>query len=200
MGINYQANALAANAVVQRIRALGAKARAAQADVAKKEQVQAMFADVGQLGDLQDLVNSAGVVDIAFRVDAMTVARFERMFDTNVIGVMVRAREAVLRISTLHSGAGGAIVSFSSVASPLGSADQYVDYTASKGAIDSSTAELAREWRLRGLASTRYALASLILKSTPHEASPSAHGNSQRPFPCIGPVQPNKSPVPFCGF
>jgi NAD(P)-dependent dehydrogenase (short-subunit alcohol dehydrogenase family) len=97
------------------------------------------------------LVNSAGVVDVASRVDAMTVTRLKRMFDTNVVGSMVCAREAVLRMSTRHGGAGGAIVNLSSVAATLGSAGQYVDYAASKGAIDTFTVGLAREVAAEGI-------------------------------------------------
>ena len=152
VAVNYHANAQAANQVVQQIRSLGATAIAVQADVAKEEQVLAMFATVdAQLGPLRALVNSAGVVDVASRVDAMTVARLRRMFDTNVIGSMLCAREAVLRMSTRHGGAGGAIVNLSSVAATLGGAGQYVDYAASKGAIDSFTVGLAREVAAEGI-------------------------------------------------
>ena len=152
VAVNYHANAQAANQVVQQIRSLGATAIAVQADVAKEEQVLAMFATVdAQLGPLRALVNSAGVVDVASRVDAMTVARLRRMFDTNVIGSMLCAREAVLRMSTRHGGAGGAVVNLSSVAATLGGAGQYVDYAASKGAIDSFTVGLAREVAAEGI-------------------------------------------------
>jgi NAD(P)-dependent dehydrogenase (short-subunit alcohol dehydrogenase family) len=91
------------------------------------------------------LVNSAGVVDHAQRVEAMSVPRLERMMRTNVIGSMVCAREAIGRLSIRHGGQGGAIVNLSSVAARLGGAGQYVDYAASKGAIDSFTIGLARE-------------------------------------------------------
>ncbi len=152
VAVNYHANAQSANQVVQQIRSLGATAIAVQADVAKEEQVLAMFATVdAQLGPLRALVNSAGVVDVASRVDAMTVARLRRMFDTNVIGSMLCAREAVLRMSTRHGGAGGAVVNLSSVAATLGGAGQYVDYAASKGAIDSFTVGLAREVAAEGI-------------------------------------------------
>jgi len=152
VAVNYRANALAANEVVSQIRTLGGEALALQADVAKEEQVLTMFAIIdARLGPLRALVNSAGVVDVACRVDAMTVARLKRMFDTNVIGSMVCAREAVLRMSTRRGGAGGAIVNLSSVAATLGSAGQYVDYAASKGAIDSFTVGLAREVAAEGI-------------------------------------------------
>jgi NAD(P)-dependent dehydrogenase (short-subunit alcohol dehydrogenase family) len=152
VAVNYQSNALAADDVVRQVRTLGAKAMAIQADVAQEDQVLAMFAAIDrQLGPLRALVNSAGVVDVACRVDAMTVARLKRIFNTNVIGSMVCAREAVLRMSTRHGGAGGAIVNLSSVAATLGSAGQYVDYAASKGAIDTFTVGLAREVAAEGI-------------------------------------------------
>jgi NAD(P)-dependent dehydrogenase (short-subunit alcohol dehydrogenase family) len=90
-------------------------------------------------------------VDVACRVESMTVARLKRMFDTNVIGSMVCAREAVKRMSTRFGGSGGAIVNLSSVAASLGSAGQYVDYAASKGAIDTFTIGLAREVAAEGI-------------------------------------------------
>ena len=146
VAVNYQHNAAAAQAVVQQIEAAGGTALAVQADVAHEDQVLSMFATIdARLGRLSALVNSAGVVDVASRVDAMSVARWKRMFDTNVIGSMLCAREAVKRMSTLHGGSGGAIVNLSSVAATLGSPGQYVDYAASKGAIDSFTVGLARE-------------------------------------------------------
>lgn len=152
VAVNYQTNTAAADQVVQQIRALGATAIAVQADVAIEEQVLAMFAAVdAQLGPLRALVNSAGVVDVTSRLDTMTVARLKRMFDTNVIGSMVCAREAVRRMSTRHGGVGGAIVNLSSVAATLGSAGQYVDYAASKGAIDTFTVGLAREVAVEGI-------------------------------------------------
>lgn len=146
VAVNYRANRAAADAVVAQIRAQGGTAIAVQADVAHEDQVLAMFAAVdAQLGRLTALVNNAGVVDVTARVDEMDVARLRRMFETNVIGSIVCAREAVRRMSTRHGGAGGSIVNVSSAASRLGSAHQYVDYAASKGAIDSFTIGLARE-------------------------------------------------------
>jgi NAD(P)-dependent dehydrogenase (short-subunit alcohol dehydrogenase family) len=152
VAVNYRSNAPAADAVVRQIRAQGGTAIAVQADVAEETQVLDLFAAVdAQLGPLRALVNSAGVVDVACRVEAMGVARMRRMFNTNVIGSMVCAREAVLRMSTRHGGAGGAIVNVSSVAATLGSPGQYVDYAASKGAIDSFTLGLAREVAAEGI-------------------------------------------------
>jgi NAD(P)-dependent dehydrogenase (short-subunit alcohol dehydrogenase family) len=152
VAVNYQGNSLAADEVVRAIRALGGTAITVQADVAVEEQVLAMFAKVdAKLGRISALVNNAGVVDVACRVESMAVARLQRMFATNVIGSMVCAREAVRRMSTRHGGAGGAIVNLSSVAATLGAAGQYVDYAASKGAIDSFTVGLAREVAAEGI-------------------------------------------------
>jgi NAD(P)-dependent dehydrogenase (short-subunit alcohol dehydrogenase family) len=146
VAVNYTANSLAADEVVRAIRAEGGTAMSVQADVADEDQVLAMFAKIdAKLGRLHGLVNNAGVVDVTARVDEMSVARWRRMFDINVIGSMLCAREAVRRMSTKHGGEGGSIVNLSSAASRLGSAGQYVDYAAAKGAIDAFTIGLARE-------------------------------------------------------
>ena len=152
VAVNYSHNASAAEAVVRTIQAQGGQAMAVQADVADEAQVLAMFTTVdAQLGRLTALVNSAGVVDVAARVDAMDVQRWRRLLDINVIGTMLCAREAVRRMSTRHGGTGGAIVNLSSVAATLGSPGQYVDYAASKGAIDSFTVGLGREVAAEGI-------------------------------------------------
>jgi NAD(P)-dependent dehydrogenase (short-subunit alcohol dehydrogenase family) len=146
VAVNYASNSLAADEVVRAIRAAGGKAIAVQADVGDEKQVMAMFEQVdAKLGRLTALVNSAGVVDVRARVDEMSAARLERMFRINVVGSFVCAREAVRRMSTRHGGAGGVIVNLSSAASRLGSPEQYVDYAASKGAIDTFTLGLAKE-------------------------------------------------------
>jgi NAD(P)-dependent dehydrogenase (short-subunit alcohol dehydrogenase family) len=125
---------------------------AVQADVAVEDEVIAMFAHVDKvLGPLSALVNNAGVVDFAARVEDMSFARLRRMFDTNVLGSFLCAREAILRMSTGRGGAGGSIVNVSSAASRLGAANQYVDYAASKGAIDTFTIGLARELAAQGI-------------------------------------------------
>ncbi|MCZ8219524.1 MAG: SDR family oxidoreductase [Acidovorax sp.] len=152
VAVNHQGNQAAADAVVQQIRATGGTALAVQADVADEAQVLAMFTTIdAQLGRITALVNNAGVVDTTQRVDEMSVARLRRMFDVNVIGSFVCAREAVRRMSTKHGGAGGSIVNVSSAASRLGSAHQYVDYAAAKGAIDTFTIGLAREVAAEGI-------------------------------------------------
>lgn len=146
VAVNYASNSLAADEVVRAIRVAGGKAIAVQADVGDEKQVMAMFEQVdAKLGRLTALVNSAGVVDVRARVDEMSAARLERMFRINVVGSFVCAREAVRRMSTRHGGAGGVIVNLSSAASRLGSPEQYVDYAASKGAIDTFTLGLAKE-------------------------------------------------------
>jgi NAD(P)-dependent dehydrogenase (short-subunit alcohol dehydrogenase family) len=143
---------VAADSVVHAIRAGGGKAVALQADVAEEEQVLRLFAQVdAQLGRLTALVNNAGIVDRAARVDEMSVARVKRMLDINVVGSFVCAREAIKRMSTRHGGRGGAIVNVSSAAARLGAPGQYVDYAASKGAIDSFTIGLAKEVAAEGI-------------------------------------------------
>lgn len=152
VAVNYTANSLAADEVVRQIRASGGHAITVQADVSVEAQVMAMFEKIdAKLGRLTALVNNAGVVDVAARVDEMSVARLKRMFDINVVGSFVCAREAVQRMSTRHGGAGGSIVNVSSVAARLGGSGQYVDYAASKGAIDSLTVGLAKEVALQGI-------------------------------------------------
>lgn len=146
VAVNYASNSLAADEVVRTIRADGGTAITVQADVGDEAQVMAMFEKVdAKLGRLTALVNNAGVVDMQARVDEISVARLERMLRINVIGSFICAREAVRRMSTKHGGSGGAIVNLSSAAARLGSPGQYVDYAASKGAIESFTIGLAKE-------------------------------------------------------
>ena len=152
VAVNYTANSLAADEVVRQIRAQGGNAMAVQADVGIEAQVMAMFQKIdAKLGPLTALVNNAGVVDVASRVDEMSVERLKRMFDINVVGSFVCAREAVKRMSTRHGGGGGVIVNVSSAAARLGGSGQYVDYAASKGAIDTMTIGLAKEVALEGI-------------------------------------------------
>jgi len=152
VAVNYARDAEAAEGVVAAVRGAGRRALAVQADVADEVQVLAMFERVDrELPPLRALVNNAGIVDVATRVDELTVARLARMFDTNVIGSIVCAREAVRRLSSRHGGPGGSIVNLSSVAARLGAPGQYVDYAASKGAIDTFTVGLAREVATEGV-------------------------------------------------
>ena len=152
VAVNYARDAAAAEQVAADVRAQGQRALTVAADVADEAQVLAMFARVDALlGPLAGLVNNAGVVDHAQRVDAMSLQRLRRMFDTNILGSFLCAREAVRRMSSRHGGQGGAIVNLSSAAAKLGSPGQYVDYAASKGAIDSFTLGLAREVAAEGI-------------------------------------------------
>jgi NAD(P)-dependent dehydrogenase (short-subunit alcohol dehydrogenase family) len=138
--------------VVRRIQDDGGSAIAVACDVAVEADVVRLFETCDrQLGPLGGLVNNAGIVAAKARVESMTADRLYRMFATNVIGSILCAREAVRRMSTRRGGHGGAIVNVSSAASRLGSADEYVDYAASKGAIDSFTLGLAREVALDGI-------------------------------------------------
>jgi NAD(P)-dependent dehydrogenase (short-subunit alcohol dehydrogenase family) len=146
VAVNYVANSVAADAVVRHITAAGGKAIAIQADVAVHADVLRLFATVDEkLGRLDALVNNAGVVDMPARVDAMSVERLERMWTTNITSSFVCAAEAVKRMSTKQGGKGGAIVNLSSAAARIGSPGQYVDYAASKAAIDTFTIGLAKE-------------------------------------------------------
>ena len=152
VAINFNGNLAAASAVAAHVRGDGGKAICVQADVSDEAAVLAMYARVdAELGRLTALVNNAGVVDWPSRVDAMSVARLRRMFDINVLGSFICAREAVLRMSTRHGGAGGCIVNLSSAAARLGSPGQYVDYAAAKGAIDTFTMGLAKELATEGI-------------------------------------------------
>lgn len=152
VAVNYTQNSQAADEVVRTIRADGGQAISVQADVGDEAQIMAMFAQVdAKLGRLSGLVNNAGIVDLPARVDEMSWARLERMMRINVLGSMACAREAVRRMSTRHGGQGGAIVNLSSAAAKLGSPNQYVDYAASKGAIDTLTLGLAKEVAAEGI-------------------------------------------------
>ena len=152
VAVNYSANSLAADEVVRAIRASGGTAMAVQADVADEAQVLRMFEHIdAKFGRLTGLVNNAGVVDRGQPVAEHSVARWRRMFDINVIGSLLCAREAVRRMSPRHGGTGGAIVNVSSAASRLGSPGQYLDYAAAKGAIDAFTIGLAKEVAAEGI-------------------------------------------------
>ena len=152
VAVNYARDAAAADRVAAAVRAAGRRAITVAADVAHEDQVLAMFERVdAELGRLTGLVNNAGIVDVPARVDDMSVQRLRRMFDTNILGSVLCAREAVRRMSTRHGGSGGSIVNLSSAASRLGSPAQYVDYAASKGAIDSFTLGLGREVAAEGV-------------------------------------------------
>jgi len=152
VAVNCTRDVRAAEAVAVRVRALGRRAIVVPADVADEAAVLAMFTRIdAELGPLAGLVNNAGVVDAKARVDEVSLARLQRMFAINVFGSFICAREAVKRMSTLQGGAGGVIVNLSSVAARLGGPGWYVDYAASKGAIDTFTVGLAREVAAEGI-------------------------------------------------
>lgn len=142
---SYRADADAAASVVECGADLDVEVRAVRADVAVESDVLAMFAEADDLGPLAVLVNNAGIVDTSARLDTFSVDRLERMFRINVTGAFVCAREAVRRMSTEHGGSGGSIVNVGSVVSRTGGPGVYVDYAASKGAIDTMTLGLAQE-------------------------------------------------------
>ena len=150
--LSYLCNREAAEEVVASIAEMGGVALAVQADVAVEAQVVKLFEQVdASLGRVTALVNNAGILERQARVEDMDAARISRVFATNVIGSFICAREAVRRMSTRHGGAGGAIVNISSRASRLGSPDEYVDYAASKAAIDTLTVGLAKEVAAEGI-------------------------------------------------
>ncbi|RVD12590.1 MAG: SDR family oxidoreductase [Mesorhizobium sp.] len=152
IAVNYASNQDAANALVAEIEAAGGEAFAVKGDIGKESDIVAMFEAVDHAyGRLDAFVNNAGIVDVKARVDEMDVSRLERMMRVNVVGSFLCAREAVKRMSTRHGGSGGSIVNISSAAATLGSPGEYVDYAASKGAIDTFTIGLAREVALEGI-------------------------------------------------
>jgi len=152
VAINYQKNRDAADALVRRIEGSNGRAIAVQCDVASEADVVRLFETVDRsLGRVSALVNNAGIVDRGTRVEQMSAARIARMLAVNVTGSFLCAREAVKRMSKRNGGGGGAIVNLSSVASRLGGAGEYVDYAASKGAIDSFTIGLAKEVGAEGI-------------------------------------------------
>lgn len=143
--VGYASNKAAADEAVAAIEASNGKAIAVKCDVGVEADILRLFKEADAFGRLGALVNNAGVVDKTARVDEMSAERLARMMNINVVGSILCAREAVKRMSTTHGGAGGVIVNISSVAATLGSPALYVDYAASKGAIDTFTVGLARE-------------------------------------------------------
>jgi NAD(P)-dependent dehydrogenase (short-subunit alcohol dehydrogenase family) len=152
VAVNYRTSRTAAEAVVSEIVARGGRALAAQADVSIEADVLRLFETIdAQLGRLTALVNNAGVLETQARVEQLDAARITRIFATNVTGAFICAREAVRRMSTARGGAGGAIVNVSSMAARLGSPNEYVDYAASKAALDAMTVGLAQEVAREGI-------------------------------------------------
>ncbi len=146
VGVNYARDAAAAEATAQAVRDAGGRACVVAGDVSNEADVVAMFDTVAAtLGPLDALVNNAGIVAPSLPLAEMSAERLKRMFDTNVLGAYLCAREAARRLSTDRGGHGGAIVNVSSIAARLGSPNEYVDYAGSKGAVDSLTIGLAKE-------------------------------------------------------
>jgi NAD(P)-dependent dehydrogenase (short-subunit alcohol dehydrogenase family) len=138
--------------LVQEIQGNGGKAIAVQADVAVEPEVLSLFQKTdSELGPLNALVNNAGIVEQQMRLDQMDSDRLQRIFATNVTGTFLCAREAVRRMSTRHGGQGGVIVNVSSMAAQLGAPGEYVDYAATKAAVDALTIGLAKEVASEGI-------------------------------------------------
>jgi NAD(P)-dependent dehydrogenase (short-subunit alcohol dehydrogenase family) len=150
--VNFRTRADEAEAVVRDVEAAGARAAAVPADISSEAEVVRLFESCDrQLGVLSALVNNAAILETQMRLEQMSTGRLQRVFSTNVFGAFLCAREAVRRMSTRHGGAGGAIVNVSSVAARLGSAGEYVDYAASKAALDTMTLGLAHEVAQEGV-------------------------------------------------
>ena len=150
--LNYHRQQTAAEALVSEITQMGGQAIAVQADVADESQVLQLFARLDQhFGRLDVLVNNAGMLEIQMCLEQMDLARWQRVFGTNVFGSFLCCREAIKRMSTRQAGSGGAIVNLSSAAARLGAPGEYIDYAAAKGAIDSMTLGLAKEVAAEGI-------------------------------------------------
>ena len=149
--LTYNDDASAAASVVGEIEAAGDVATAVRADVAVEADVRAAFAAAEAMGPLTALVANAGIVGTKARLDELTVERVERVLAVNVLGAIVCCREAVRRLSTRHGGSGGSIVLLSSAASRLGAPNEYIDYAASKGAVDTLCIGLAKEVATEGV-------------------------------------------------
>lgn len=150
--VNYTRNEAAALQIVDEIVTAGGRAVAVQADVSEEADVKRLFASCDrELGPVTALVNNAGVVAPSARVDEMDADRIMRLLRINVLGSFLAAREAIRRMSSRHGGTGGVIVNISSAAARLGSPGEYVDYAASKAAIDTMTLGLAREVATEGI-------------------------------------------------
>ena len=177
VAVNYARDAKAAEQVAAQVSELGRRSLVLQADVADEAAVQALFTEIDRRwGPLGALVNNAGIVDLKSRFDEMSTARWRRMFDINVLGTMFCTREAVRRMSPRRGGAGGGMVNLWSVGAALGAPGMYVDYAASKGAIDAFTLGLGRELATEGVRVN--AIRPGIIDTEIHAAS----GDPQRAF------------------
>ena len=144
--VNYHRNIAAAEKVVTEIQASGGEALAIQGDISQEEDILRLFEETDRhYGRLDLLVNNAGILEHQMRLEAMDAARLQRVFATNITGQILCAREAIKRMSTKHGGQGGAIINVSSIAARTGAPHEYIDYAASKGAIDAFTLGLSKE-------------------------------------------------------
>ncbi|MBP0018523.1 MAG: SDR family oxidoreductase [Cyanobacteria bacterium SBLK] len=150
--VNYRRDRSSAMKIVEKIEGEGGRAIAVAADVSSEKDVLALFkATDEQLGMVTVLVNNAGILEQQMRLENMAADRLQRIFAVNITGAFLCAREAIKRMSAKHGGMGGAIVNVSSIASRLGSPGEYIDYAASKGAIDTLTMGLAKEVAAEGI-------------------------------------------------
>jgi NAD(P)-dependent dehydrogenase (short-subunit alcohol dehydrogenase family) len=144
--VNYQKNRAAAEKAVADILSRGGKAAAVQADISKEEDILRLFSETDRLfGNLQSLINNAGILEKQMRLEEMEVSRLNRIFSANITGQLICAREAIKRMSIKHGGLGGTIVNVSSIAARTGAPNEYIDYAVSKGAIDTFTIGLSKE-------------------------------------------------------
>jgi NAD(P)-dependent dehydrogenase (short-subunit alcohol dehydrogenase family) len=152
VAVNYMTSQAAAEDLVETIAAAGGRALAIHGNVAVESDVKRLFEVIdSELGALAVLINNAGILETAMRLDVMTAERWRRVLATNVIGSFLCARQAVRRMSTRHGGSGGTIVNVSSAAARLGSPGEFIDYAASKGAVDAMTVGLAKEVAREGI-------------------------------------------------
>ncbi|QEC53004.1 NAD(P)-dependent dehydrogenase (short-subunit alcohol dehydrogenase family) [Anseongella ginsenosidimutans] len=152
VAVNYRRNRTAAEQVVSEITGKGGTAVAIQADITREEEVMKLFSETDRVfGRLDVLVNNAGILEPQMRLEEMDAARLSRIFAANITGQILCAREAVKRMSLKHGGSGGAIVNVSSIAAKTGAPGEYIDYAASKGAIDTFTVGLAKEVAEEGI-------------------------------------------------
>jgi NAD(P)-dependent dehydrogenase (short-subunit alcohol dehydrogenase family) len=152
VALNYKSNKAAADNIVNEIKSKGGHAIAIQADISLEAEVVRLFETTDrQLGTLDCLVNNAGILEKQTRVEDITADRLNRIFAANITGQIICAREAIRRMSTKHGGKGGTIINVSSIAARLGAPDEYVDYAASKGAIDTFAIGLSKEVAAEGI-------------------------------------------------
>lgn len=149
--INYRTDSTSAERVCKDVRDMGQRAEIVGADVATEAGIEAIFSAADEMGPLAGLVTNAGVGDQVSTVETFSYARVERLMRTNITGVIICAREAIKRMARKNGGGGGSIVNISSAAAKLGAPNQFVDYAATKGAIDTLTVGLALEWAGEGI-------------------------------------------------